>query len=606
MRRFIAYTLAIALAYTVLLLASCGAGERSATLLVYMCGSSLESNYGIASSNIDELINADIPANVRVVIQTGGCRAWQSHGIPADKLARYEVRNHELTEVAQLDPASMGEASTLADFVSFGMKEYPAERTMLLLWDHGGGTLKGACFDENHGSDKLTVPEMEQGLKDGLAGKRLSAIGFDACLMADYEVAQATAPYADLLIASQALEMGAGWDYASLVKALSQAGDSKALGQSVCDAYLAKCAASDKDASATLSAVDLTKFNALQKAFETLATDLNNETSAADGRLALTLAVHSSPSFGTDSSGGMGNLVDLTEIAGELAADDWTASGGQAAKPESARALVDALDSSVLYVAKGSGRSDAKGLSIYYPTRFDADEIDTYLSLCESENYRMLIDNLFDDVPANTISFADDGHVADGALHVTLTPESRKYVNYVCCILSKRNEDGSPGVPIGLSYIEDGNWDTLEFSYAPTGKQVVLDGHQLTYFQADHANTVDTFVTLLMVDEQMETFRFTGKKDGDGWRYEQMGIVHHDKAQGVAGKDVTPLKTGDVIRVGKDTLTIGPNGPSITEAPLPAGAYTCQLIATDIFGNEAASKIATFEFDGSRFSEGRC
>ena len=247
MKRIVAIALAIALACAALLLGSCGAGSRSATLLIYMCGSSLESGYGIASQNIDELLAADIPANMHVVIQTGGCTAWQGHGIPADKLARYEVKDHKLTEVGQLELASMGESSTLADFVGFGIKEYPADRTMLLLWDHGGGTLKGACFDENYGSDKLTVPEMAQGLKDGLAGKRLSAIGFDACLMADYEVAQASAPYADMLVASQALEMGAGWDYAALVKSLSQSGDSKALGQSICDAYLAKCAESGKE-----------------------------------------------------------------------------------------------------------------------------------------------------------------------------------------------------------------------------------------------------------------------------------------------------------------------------------------------------------------------
>ena len=601
MKHVFTVVFAAALACTALLLAACGAGGRSATLLVYMCGSNLESSYGIASQNIDELLDADIPENVHVVIETGGCNAWQSHGIPADKLARYEVKDHKLVEIEQLDAASMGEASTLADFVSFGMNGYPADRTMLLLWDHGGGTLKGACFDEKFGDDKLTLPEMKQGLQDGLAGKRLSVIGFDACLMADYEVAQATAPHADLLIASQALEMGSGWDYATLVKALSQAGDSKALAKSVCDSYLEKCAASGKEASATLSAIDLTKFDALQKAFETLTAALAGEVSAAEGRLALTLAVHSSPSFGTSSSGSMGNLVDLANVANELAVDDWAASNGATSNDDSARALVDALGSSVLYVANGSGRSDAKGLSVFYPIHYDPGEIDTYISLCESENYRKLIDDVYDDVPATTIGFADDGHIADGALHVTLTPESRKYANYVCVILSKRGEDGLPGMPIGLRYIEDGDWNTLEFSYAPTGKQLVLDGHDLAYFQIDHATMVDTFITMFMIDNQLEAFRFTCKEDGNSRLYEQQGIVHYDAEQGVADKDMTPLKAGDVVRVGKDTITIGPNGPSITEAPLPAGEYTCQLVVTDIFGNEMGSKIATFEFDGSNW-----
>lgn len=601
MKRIAAFALTGLLACAALLLASCG-NAPSTTLLVYLCGSSLESDYGIASENIDELLNADIPANMHVVIETGGCDSWQSHDIPSDKLARYEVKDHELVEVGQLDLASMGEASTLSDFINFGTTTYPADRTMLLLWDHGGGTLKGACFDEKFGDDKLTLPEMAQGLEEGLAGKRLTAIGFDACLMADYEVAQAAAPHADLLVASQAVEMGAGWDYAALVKTLSQPTDPKALGTSICDAYLAKCAASGKDASATLSAVDLTKFDALQKAFEAFASDLNDEVSVPDGRLALTIAAHSSTSFGTDSSGRMSNLIDLASIAEELAEDDWNTSSGQTSRPESARALAEALGSSVLHVANGPARKDAKGLSVYYPMRYDADEIDAYLALSESENYRSLIDGLYDDVPATTIGLADDGHIADGALQVTLTPESRKYVGYVCCIFSERSEDGSPGMPISITYVEDGNWDTLEFSYAPTGKRLLLDGLDLSFFQADHSESVDTLGALFMLNEELKTFRFARMKDGDSWRYEQLGIVNFDNDLGVPSKDLTPLKPGDVVRMGKEKIVIGANGPTIAEAPLRAGAYTCQLVAVDLFGKEVASKVATFEFDGSTWS----
>ena len=52
------------------------------TLLIYMCGSSLESKNGAASDDISELLSADIPHNVNVVLETGGSVSWKSTEFP--------------------------------------------------------------------------------------------------------------------------------------------------------------------------------------------------------------------------------------------------------------------------------------------------------------------------------------------------------------------------------------------------------------------------------------------------------------------------------------------------------------------------------------------
>jgi hypothetical protein len=61
---------------------------------------------------------------------------------------------------------------------------------------------------------------LEAGLNvpDPIAGGRLKLdiIGFDACLMAMYEVGSTLAPYGHHLLASELLEPGHGWDYAAL------------------------------------------------------------------------------------------------------------------------------------------------------------------------------------------------------------------------------------------------------------------------------------------------------------------------------------------------------------------------------------------------------
>lgn len=53
---------------------------------------------------------------------------------------------------------------------------------------------------------------------DPITGGRfkLDIIGFDACLMAMYEVGSTLAPYGHYLLGSELLEPGHGWDYASL------------------------------------------------------------------------------------------------------------------------------------------------------------------------------------------------------------------------------------------------------------------------------------------------------------------------------------------------------------------------------------------------------
>ena len=91
----------------IMALCSCSKAPPSATLLIYMCGSDLESKTGIASENIKELLDSNIPDNVNVVIQTGGSNNWQSNNIPNDKIMRYVVKEHKLQELARLDDANM-------------------------------------------------------------------------------------------------------------------------------------------------------------------------------------------------------------------------------------------------------------------------------------------------------------------------------------------------------------------------------------------------------------------------------------------------------------------------------------------------------------------
>ena len=93
----------------------------------------------------------------------------------------------------------MAAPEQLAAFLQRSYTRFPASadrRHMLVLWDHGNGwkgygvdnmCVSGTPYNPN-GCDQFTMQTLVTGLKNGLAGKKLDVIGFDACLMSMYEV----------------------------------------------------------------------------------------------------------------------------------------------------------------------------------------------------------------------------------------------------------------------------------------------------------------------------------------------------------------------------------------------------------------------------------
>ena len=92
MRTLLSYVcIAVALVFTPF-----SAMADSWSVFVYMCGSDLESNYGAATADISEMIDASPSDEVTVIIQTGGANKWQNFGISSKKISRFMVMDGEL------------------------------------------------------------------------------------------------------------------------------------------------------------------------------------------------------------------------------------------------------------------------------------------------------------------------------------------------------------------------------------------------------------------------------------------------------------------------------------------------------------------------------
>lgn len=229
------------------------------TVLVYLCGSDLESRAGQASEDIREILasGAGASGSVNVLAATGGSAMWQRYGISNTRVQYYNLRGDAPLLLAEAGGVSMGSADTLAAFLRYGLSNAPAGRTALILWDHGGGPVYGVCEDENHPGDALTLPELRDALNRGLNGARLDLLAFDACLMNSVDACALAAGFADYTVSSQEMVTGTGFTYDEWLAALAADSgmDPLALGELIARSYVAGIGSGRTQDTATMSVV---------------------------------------------------------------------------------------------------------------------------------------------------------------------------------------------------------------------------------------------------------------------------------------------------------------------------------------------------------------
>ena len=359
-----------------------GEGMRKLTLMIYMCGSNLESHYGSATGDILEMIeNSPASRDVSVLVMAGGSDVTGGSGyFQSENTSIYEIGNGRIRLLWQADEAmNMGEAETLRCLLDYGRGNRPAENYALILWDHGGGPLEGVCWDETHGMDCLSLGEVTEALEAG-AEQKLSWIGFDACLMGCLEVAGQMAPYADYMIASQETEPAWGWNYAFL-REIATDTDGAATGRRIVDAYFE--GQQDSGEILTMACVDLRRvqktIDALDPVFIPIEQRLGPEQYIALSGLRMSTCGFGKADPGMSSTGF--DLVDLRDLVSRLEENDATEN------------LLELLEQTVVY--SRANEEGAGGLSLYHPyvnkTSFRDPWKETYLSLPFSSGYQQYV-----------------------------------------------------------------------------------------------------------------------------------------------------------------------------------------------------------------------
>lgn len=201
--------------------------EGTWTIMVYMCGDNDLETYAVSDLAEMEKYGGSDGVNMVVMMDTYEL-VDGTHWYVVDSTATHfdtdpggHVCDCELIGGACLEETNMGDGAVLTDFIVEAAAYAPADRYMLVLWDHGGGW-RGVCWDnstpleEPEGwFDRLTVHEFAEAISaaEVQADIKLDIIGFDACLMSMIEVAYEIRGLADYMLASVTGIPMDGWAY---------------------------------------------------------------------------------------------------------------------------------------------------------------------------------------------------------------------------------------------------------------------------------------------------------------------------------------------------------------------------------------------------------
>jgi len=233
-------------------LVSCGGDDKNKfsptwTFLVYVDGDNDLSEAAI--SDIAEMEAIGSTKNINIVVQldlNGGVTT-----------KRYRILKGSSELIADLGELDMASPETLTDFLKWAKVSYPADKTVLILWDHGNGwdqgdgpsipKLKDAkgyhsyslLIDSDNNSPFLSNHKVKDAIKDSEI--KIDILGFDASIMGTIEVLYEFKDLSEVVISSQEVGESHGWDYTAILSALTTnpSMDIEELSKVIVDSYKA-------------------------------------------------------------------------------------------------------------------------------------------------------------------------------------------------------------------------------------------------------------------------------------------------------------------------------------------------------------------------------
>lgn len=236
------------------------------TVMVYVCGDNNLEPYALMDLDEMELVGSTKDMTVITLIDTETYIEGTHWYVVEPEIDHIDPVTYEHTcDCAKVtgkpcapgteSELDMGVGQVLTDFIVQAVDYAPADKYMLILWDHGGGW-RGVCYDDSGLADevlgwvsRLTVPETADAI-DAAAKQivslgidpdyRLTILGYDACLMGMIDVVYENRYVADYMFASITLVSVLGHDYEGVLNAvLATPADPETIGKGIVDSFAA-------------------------------------------------------------------------------------------------------------------------------------------------------------------------------------------------------------------------------------------------------------------------------------------------------------------------------------------------------------------------------
>jgi hypothetical protein len=361
--------------------------ERHWTVMVYMVGdfSNLDNN-GFA--DLKEMKKAGSSPELAVLAQF-------SRGVKNRPTKRYcltrDERDGALARdvVAELGRIHASSPDALADFIGWGVENFPARHYMLIMWGHGNGAdderLPDSSHTMYHTHDPLPALESRgialgfsvvesqtvdfldsRRFKKALAavtermGRKIDILGMDACLMSGIEVCYQVRDSVRFTVAPEGFGPLDGWPYDKILNELVRNPrlEPEQLARVIVKEYVASYA-DYEDVCVTQSICNLDECASLVSAVDSLSTTLISNLPDTEVKKSILLSRWQAQTYeGTE-------YVDLYDFCSLLAQNCDRVEIKDAC--DSVINVINQKSFVVESVYRGTGAQYSYGLSIYFP-----------------------------------------------------------------------------------------------------------------------------------------------------------------------------------------------------------------------------------------------
>ena len=329
------------------------------TIMVFVNGKNNLEQYALKDMNEMEAIGSSDQVNV--VTEIGRIAGYDSSDGDWQGSRRFLVKkdsnpNKVTSPVVQnLGKVDMGDYKHLIEFGNWAKANYPAQKYMLIVWNHGSGwdknlnLDKGISYDDETGNH-MSTPQLGLALK-GMGG--INVYGSDACLMQMPEVNYELKDYVEYIVGSEETEPGDGYTYDLMLGPIvkNPTMSAEQLGKTAVDAY------SDHYQSISQESTQSLVKTAALPGYVAAVNEFVAAAMAAKEQALIKTAASNAQSFAVSDNKDLWHFLSL-----------YAASSKNAAVKAKAKALQEYTAGTLVVHNRTNSFDNAHGLSVYMPS----------------------------------------------------------------------------------------------------------------------------------------------------------------------------------------------------------------------------------------------